>query len=104
MEVVLGYITYENEQKAKEIVSVLLEKRLIACANIFPIKSSYWWKGKIEDSNEVVSIVKTRPELWDKLREEIERIHPYEVPCILRIEGRANESYARWLYEETLSP
>jgi periplasmic divalent cation tolerance protein len=103
MGFIIIYITHKNLEEASKITSHLLEKKLIACANIFPIKSSYWWQGKIENEDEVVSIVKTRREHWEKVKSEVKRIHPYEVPCIIKIEVEANEDYESWINSETES-
>ena len=101
MSFILVYITHKNIKSARRIVSHLLKKRLIACANFFPIKSSYWWKGKIVNSSEIVSILKTRKGNWKKLKAEVEKIHPYEVPCIMKFVVEANESYENWIWTET---
>jgi len=58
-----------------------------------PIEASYWWKGSIGSSKEYVSILKTRTENWNIVKDEIEKIHPYDVPCIMKIDVEANESY-----------
>lgn len=101
MKFLLIYITHKNIKEAKKVVSILLDKRLIACVNYFPIKSAYWWNGKIENSKEVVSIVKTRKENWKAVQEEAKKIHPYETPCIIKIEVEANKEYAEWIKKET---
>lgn len=49
MKIISIYITYPNIEEAKKICTHLLEQKLIACANYFPIESAYWWKGKIEN-------------------------------------------------------
>jgi periplasmic divalent cation tolerance protein len=41
------YITNPSKKEAKRLAKHLIEKRLIACANIFPIESLYWWKNKL---------------------------------------------------------
>ena len=97
MRFALVYITHPGEETAREISNLLLEKRLIACANIFPITSAYWWQGAIQREGEWVSIVKTSLDKWDLLKEEVLRIHPYEVPCILKMEVEANEAYYEWI-------
>jgi len=96
------YITYPDIETAKKIVEVLMEKRFIACANFFPIESVYWWQGRIENANEIVSLLKTRKENWDKIKEEVKKIHPYEVPCIEKFEVEANEDYEKWIDKETI--
>ena len=99
---ILIYVTHKNLKEAKKIASVLLDKKLIACVNFFPIESSYFWKGKLENSNEYVSLLKTRKDNWNKVKEEIKRIHPYETPCILKLEVEANEEYESWINSETI--
>lgn len=100
MGFIIVYITHKNQEEAEKIVSHLLNKKLIACANIFPIKSSYWWKGKIENSDEVVSIAKTKKENWKKIKSEVKKIHSYEVPCIIKMDVEANEEFEKWINEE----
>ena len=88
--------------KGKEIAKQLLEKRLIACANIVESNSLYWWDNKIEESEEELLILKTRDELYDKLEYELKQIHPYEVPEIIAVEVKdGNAEYLRWIDKET---
>ncbi len=101
MKFIIIYTTNPNLKTARRIGNYLLQKRLIACVNYFPIESSYWWKGKIEDVSEVVSILKTKKENWAKVKKEIQKIHPYKTPCIIKIDVGANENYAKWLEKET---
>lgn len=95
------YITHENMEHAKRVAAHLLEERLVSCANCFPIESMYWWQGKMESANEVVSIVKAPAELWERIKSEVERIHPYDVPCIVRFDVQANEKFETWMVRET---
>ena len=101
MGFIIVYITHPNLKTAKKIVSELLKKRLVASANIFPVQSSYWWKGRINSAKEFVSIVKTRFSYWESIKSAITKVHPYEVPCIIRIPVEANHEYERWLHFET---
>jgi periplasmic divalent cation tolerance protein len=48
-------------------------------------------------------VVKTRLDLEAKLEAAVQKIHPYEVPCILRFEVRANEAYEDWIISETVA-
>ena len=101
MKFILIYVTHKNLKEAKKVADFLLRKKLIACVNYFPIESAYWWKGKIENSKEIVSLLKTKKENWNKVKEEIEKSHPYETPCIIKIEAEANKDYAKWINKET---
>ena len=97
------YITHKNQEEAEKVVSHLLQKKLIACANFFPIKSMYWWKGNIENGNEIVSLLKTKDNLFEQIQQEVKQIHPYETPCILKIHASANEEYESWIDENLIN-
>ena len=96
----LVYITCKDEKEAVKLSKYLLEKRLIACSNLFPIRSMYWWKGKIQDEKEYVILAKTLGKNYNKIKEEVSKIHSYDIPCILKIDAEANESYGRWVKKE----
>lgn len=97
MAFIFAYVTNPNKKTAKKIALQLLKKKLIACANIFPIDSVYLWKGKIEIEGEYVLIAKTKKESWIKVKNEIKKMHPYDVPCIIKIGVSANKGYEDWL-------
>ena len=96
----LVYITCKDEKEAAKISMHLLKRRLIACANIFPIKSMYWWKGRIVNDSENVIITKTDYKNFKKLESEVKKMHSYKIPCILRINAAANMEYQAGLKKE----
>ena len=97
MSFIAIYITHANELSAKKISSYLIDQKMVACANIFPITSAYWWKDHVQNEGEYVSIVKTKTENWEKVKKAVEEIHPYEVPCIMKLEVEANDAYEEWI-------
>jgi periplasmic divalent cation tolerance protein len=97
------YVTYPSENEARRISDSIVAARLAACANIFPIQSAYWWEGKIENGKEWVSLLKTASHLRRQLQEAIERLHPYEVPCIMQWEVIANKAYENWISASVMS-
>jgi periplasmic divalent cation tolerance protein len=101
MGFIIIYITHPDLKTAKKIAGELLERRLIACANYFPIESAYWWQGKVEHSKEIVSLVKTSSKNWVKVKAAVEQLHPYDTPCIIKIEAEANNDYEKWIKTET---
>jgi len=101
MPFVMAYLTFPTAEDAERIVEALLEARIIACANLFPIDSRYRWRGAIERARETAAIVKTVPERWDELCAEVARLHEYEVPCIVRLEGAATAAFGAWVCRET---
>ncbi len=96
----LIYITCKDEDEAVKISKYLLNKKLIACSNIHPIRSMYWWNEKMVDEKEFVLIAKTLEKNYEKIKQEVKKLHSYDVPCILKIDAEANESYNKWVNEE----
>ena len=94
------YITCKDEKEAVKISKHLLEKKLIACSNIHPIRSLYRWEGKVQDEKESVIIAKTVEKNYEKIKKEVKKIHSYDIPCILKIGAEANENFDKWVREE----
>ncbi len=91
------YITHPNKETAEKIAQHLLKNKLVACANIFAIQSAYWWQNEIAQEGEYVSLVKSIPEKWEQIVKEVNKEHPYEVPCIMKWEVTANAAYEEWI-------
>lgn len=94
-------MTCRDEEEARKISMHLVKNRLAACTNMFPIRSMYWWKDKIEETEEYAVIAKTIDENYEKIKKEIKKIHSYEVPCIMKINADVNEEYGNWIKKET---
>ena len=94
--------TADTKETAEKIATVLVQKRLAACVQIVgPISSVYWWKGKVEKTNEWLCIVKTRKNLYEAVEASIKANHTHEVPEIIAVpivEG--SKGYISWLDEE----
>lgn len=99
MAFLLIYITHPDEQTAAQISTALVENKLVACANCFPITSAYWWQGAVQREGEWVSLVKTPKNKWSEVQAFVQANHPYDLPCIMRMEVSANEAYENWIRE-----
>lgn len=98
------YVTFANLQEAKKIIKILLEKKLIACANLFDNASSlYLWEGKLETSNEVIGFLKTQKKNFSIISDLITKHHSYDCPCILQLKIiGGNDVYLQWLKDNTI--
>ena len=104
-ELILVYTTWESVKQAKAAGKVFLKKRLCACVNIFPeMQPMFWWppkENKIDESNEVVMIIKTLKRKYEALEREIYKVHTYEVPCVIAIPTyKVNKDYFEWIKGE----
>ncbi|MEO0206839.1 MAG: divalent-cation tolerance protein CutA [candidate division WOR-3 bacterium] len=96
------FTTVEKKEDAERIARIVVEKRLAGCVQILgPIKSTYWWKAKIESAEEWLCIIKSKKELYPELEKTIKENHPYETPEIIAIPIIAGyEGYLKWLTAE----
>lgn len=94
---ILIYITLNNDSEAREISRKILEKKLSNCANWFPITCMYRWEGKIAEEPEVVLIVKTKKEYFEKIEKIVKDSIDY-TNCIAEIPvGRQRKEFLDWL-------
>jgi periplasmic divalent cation tolerance protein len=96
--------TCSSQAEAEKIASALVEKRLAACVNLIPgVQSIYRWRGGVERSEEVVLVIKSSRELFDRLRGELLKMHSYEVPEIVALQiVDGGEGYLAWMERELL--
>ena len=100
-EICVLYVTAPLLQ-SEALAKSLLEKRLIACANIIPVRSLYRWKGENCDDKEDLLIIKTRESLVNAVIAAVKTEHPYEVPEIIALPVIAGHlPYIDWVNAET---
>lgn len=98
----MAYVTAPDRESARTIARVVVERRLAACANYWPVESRYWWKGQQEETTEFAIVFKTRRSLLRSLIAAVRSVHPAEVPCIVSYPmGPALPEYLRWIDAET---
>ena len=99
MEYILIMVTASSKEEAEKIATTLLERKLIACANILgPVSSRFWWQGKIDSAEEYIIFMKTKRELFDQVADNVKQLHSYEVPEIIAlpiVEGA--KPYLEWI-------
>ena len=97
------YSTFPQRAEALSIALELLEKNLIACANITEnVLSLYHWEGQIQEENEVVLIAKTSTEQLPHAMETLKTYHPYDIPCIVAFPlETANTEFQQWVKQQT---
>jgi len=91
------YVTFPDERTAKRIARTLVKVGLLACANLFPIKSIYKWKGKLVEEGEWAMIGKCAKQNVKRAEKRILKLHPYDVPCIVWHDEKATPAYAKWV-------
>ena len=99
---IVAFTTCETQEEAARVARMLIEKKLAACVNVVSsVRSVYRWKENIEDSPELLLIIKSRRDLFDTLKAEIAKIHSYEIPELVALpilDG--STEYLAWLDRE----
>ena len=99
MKYYIFLVTVPNIEEGKIIAKELVESKVAACVNIIQnIFSIYEWKGKVEQDNEHLLLIKTTEENSEKIIHKIRKLHSYDEPeCIgIKIE-KGSESYLKWI-------
>jgi periplasmic divalent cation tolerance protein len=93
--------TAANTEEARLIADALVERRLAACVNMLgPMQSIYRWKDEVEESQEILLLIKTTAELFPRLRDELKQLHSYEVPECISIDIEDGlPAYLEWIAE-----
>lgn len=123
------WLTCADEKEASEITRSLLVKRLVVCAKQIPVTSDYWWEGealrskssyakatedtlhrpsrryakegKIKHSDEVLLVMESREDLFDKVEKEVAKLHSYDTFVLESIPiSKISEKAASWLKKE----
>ena len=97
------YMTAGSVEEARRIGQILVGQNLAACVNLLEnMTSIYKWEEKLEESQEVIMIAKTRKTLMPKLIEIVNSIHSYDCPCILELPVQGgNSDFLRWIESQT---
>lgn len=100
MSAVIIFITTASPEEGERIGRALLNERLAACVNQTPVRSAYWWQGKVEEAAETLLIVKTLARLTEAIVARVRALHAYTVPEVIALPIAAgNPDYLRWIEE-----
>lgn len=103
---VLVYSTFPTLEAAEAEGTALVEAGLAACVNILPTMISiYGWQGKRHRDAETVMLIKTRPELAERVMQEVRTRHPYQNPALLVISvDGGSADFLDWIRSQTDAP
>ena len=104
MDNIIIYCNTDSLTNAEHIAEILVENKLTPTVNILPpIKSIYRLKGKVVKASEYTLIIKTQKHLYNKIKEKIEKLHPYELPEIISVNiDQASPEYISWIQQNTI--
>lgn len=93
-------VSAASAEQAWTIARALVERRLAASAQVFPIRSCYVWEGQIVESDEHLIQLKTRAEHFEALAACVKGLHSYQIPSIVALPISAGAAtYLKWIDE-----
>ena len=94
--------TIDEDKKAKDLISLLLETNKIACGTFHEIQSSYTWKEELIEESELEISLYTKESLMREVINIVKQRHPYDPPKIAVIEPVYTlPEYEEWVKNST---
>ncbi len=95
------FTTIHSIDEAENLAKQIIEAKLAACVQILPpIKSYYFWEGKVRNDPEYLLLVKTIEEKYAELEAFINKNHSYDVPEIVAVSSeKVSQKYLAWINE-----
>lgn len=91
---------------ADSIADAVIERKLAACVNIVAsVKSVYWWKGKVEQDEEALLVLKTTSSAVGRIDDLLRTVHPYEnFELISFAADGGSHAYLDWIVDSVEKP
>lgn len=102
---IIAWTTVANEEDARRLARVAVERRLAVCAQVDgPIESHYLWQGRTESAREYRLWFKCLPSNASALGQWVQANHPYQVPQWIEVSAEAvGEKYLSWAIANSTS-
>ena len=99
---IVVFVTVPSAEEGEKLASALVESRLAVCVNrVGQVQSTYWWQGQVERGEEQLLVIKTREDLFDRLKSKVQELHSYTVPEVIALPIlKGSENYLHWMEEE----
>lgn len=94
----LLHTTLPNNTEAKRIGQLLVQEKLVACANWHAVESCYIWQGDLQQESEIALVCKVTDERLEAAQTRLRAEHPYDVPAIIVLPvDSVNPEYEHWM-------
>lgn len=96
----LVMVSCPNKDEAAQITAALLQQKLAACIQHQTTDSHYVWQDKLEQSSEILLLIKTTRHCYAELEACILKLHSYDTPEIIQLPIEAGfADYLQWVKE-----
>ena len=88
----------KDKRTIAKISTEVIKEKYAASTHIDKVLSSYWWDGKVEDTQEYRLEIITRKDKEDIIVQTIKLLHDYDVPEIQKDEHiTLNPNIKKWI-------
>lgn len=88
---------YPTEAAARSAIDFFVTSRLVACAHVRTVDSTYIWEGSVRMEREWEIDMTTSADAADRLRLITTQKHPYQLPYVETRSLDVSQDYARWV-------
>jgi periplasmic divalent cation tolerance protein len=97
---IIVQVSASDTEQAWTIAQAVVTQKLVACAQVFPIRSVYEWEGGVTQDDEYLILMKTRRDIYERLEALVVELHSYDVPEIMALPVVAGSApYLKWIDE-----
>ncbi len=101
MKPCLLFLSCKNIEEADKISDQLLKERLISCAKRISINSSYLWKNNVQSAQEILLIMDSIEENFEKINEKVKKLHSYKTYTLFMVNiNKVNKEAMAWYKKE----
>jgi periplasmic divalent cation tolerance protein len=92
------YSTCRDLEEARKLSKLIVEKKIAACVNVWPVESCYIWEGTLKCENEHALLIKTNESKVQDIEDIIHQNHLYSTPVVATVDvRRVNRAYKEWM-------
>ena len=92
---------FDNLDEAKQVISKLLDEKLVASCQMVESNSKWNWKQEQEESKEYLVFMKTKKSLQEKIFNVIKEIHSYDCFDFAVFDlTSCSQDYLNWIEEK----
>jgi len=97
------YTTCATEEEAKKLGKLILDKKMGACVDYWPVNSMFHWKGQQKEIPQIMLSIATFENKSEDVNDLISNHHSYSVPMIAGVDvRRINRAYREWMTNEVV--
>lgn len=95
------YTTCANSSEAKFLGKLIIENKMGACVDYWPVNSMYDDKNGLKELSQTMMMVTTFEPKLEDVNDFISKHHSYSVPLVAGLDiRRINRAYKEWMTEK----